>query len=80
MQRPVEPVTVPPLPSEVETVRALATKPASPCVPADAVWNAISRAWFVTVDGEAVRLDPQPAPPGVTVRGFPVSPRVDVIR
>lgn len=50
-------------------------KPAPP-VPASAFWNGIARAWFVEVNGEAVRLDPQPLAPGVG--GVPVSPRIDL--
>jgi hypothetical protein len=55
--------------------------------PPGAYWNAIARAWFVDVDGEVVRLDPQPPEPkrlglrpGVTVRGYPVppNPRIDL--
>ena len=44
--------------------------------PECAFWNGIARAWFVEVNGEAVRLDPQP--PAPTVRGIPVSPRIDL--
>lgn len=42
----------------------------------NAFWNGIARAWFVEVDGEVVRLDPQPPAPGVG--GVPVSPRIDL--
>lgn len=45
-------------------------------IPPHAFWNGIARAWFVEVDGEAVRLDPQPPAPGV--QGVPVSPRIDL--
>jgi hypothetical protein len=44
--------------------------------PDGAFWNGIARAWFVDVDGEAIRIDPQPPAPGV--HGVVPSPRIDL--
>jgi hypothetical protein len=44
--------------------------------PPGAFWNALTRAWFVEVDGETIRLDPQPPAPGVG--GIVPSPRIDL--
>jgi hypothetical protein len=46
--------------------------------PVGAFWNAIARAWFVTVDGETVRLNPQPPAPVSHVHGLVPSPRIDL--
>jgi hypothetical protein len=63
--------------AELESVGArLAESPRDPRT--GAFWNAIARAWFVDVDGEVVRLDPQPPAPRTHVHGLVPNPRIDV--